>query len=109
MKGTIRWHILDDDGVEHELLIPGSYYVKDLPVRLLSPQHLAQVLKSTETIKDGTICYTVADRAVLEWFNRRYILSVPLTRQMSQSSAVHQGINVTKLSNLLYKPSRVNQ
>jgi hypothetical protein len=78
LKGTIKWHLLDDDGVEHELLIPNSYYAPDLPVRLLSPQHLAQVLKPSETIVDGTAATTYTDRVILEWFNRQYSLTVLL-------------------------------
>ena len=42
LKGTVRWHIEDDLGVSHELLIPNSYYHPHSPYKLLSPQHWAQ-------------------------------------------------------------------
>jgi len=72
LKGTIKWSIEDDDGVVHDLIIPGSYFIEELPVRLLSPQHLAQALKSSETTPDGTLSTTFSDRVQLEWFNRQY-------------------------------------
>jgi GAG-pre-integrase domain len=72
MQGTILWHILDDDGVQHEFRIPNSYYAPDLPIRLLSPQHLAQVLAPQETVHNGTVCSTFQDRVELQWFNRQH-------------------------------------
>ena len=72
MQGTILWRILDDDGVQHELRIPNSYYAPDLPIRLLSPQHLAQVLAPKETVHNGTVCSTFQDRVELQWFNRQH-------------------------------------
>jgi hypothetical protein len=71
-QGTILWHILDDDGVQHELRIPNSYYAPELPIHLLSPQHLAQVLATQETVHNDTVCSTFQDRVELQWFNRQH-------------------------------------
>ena len=43
MIGTIRWRLEDNSGQTHTVILPGSYYVKDSPACLLSPQHWAQV------------------------------------------------------------------
>ena len=81
LKGTVAWTIEDDDGMAHTLTIPNVYLVEDLPIRLLSPQHLAQVYKSQETIADGTFCTTLSDRIVLYWDNRRGKRTVKLNQQ----------------------------
>lgn len=80
LQGTILWSVLDDDGVQHELRIPNSYYAPDIPIRLLSPQHLAQVLAPSETVDGGTICSTLQDRVELQWFNRQHKLTVLLNQ-----------------------------
>ncbi|CAJ1936825.1 unnamed protein product, partial [Cylindrotheca closterium] len=45
MAGTLVWKWLDDDGKEHTFRIPNSFYVPSGKMRLLSPQHISQVLK----------------------------------------------------------------
>ena len=37
--GTLRWIWLDEMGQRHKFLIPNSYYVPSVGVRLLSPQY----------------------------------------------------------------------
>jgi hypothetical protein len=61
-KGTIQWTITDDQGQEHKVCIPNSYYVPDCNARLLSPQHWAQQLNDNYPKKDGTVCTTYHDR-----------------------------------------------
>jgi hypothetical protein len=36
-QGTLKWTFEDDEGVVDTFLIPDSYFVPDLQVRLLSP------------------------------------------------------------------------
>ncbi|CAJ1933458.1 unnamed protein product, partial [Cylindrotheca closterium] len=45
MAGTLVWKWLDDDRKEHTFRIPNSFYVPSDKMRLLSPQHISQVLK----------------------------------------------------------------
>ena len=52
--GTIKWKWLDDEGKEHKFIIPKSYYVPDGKVRLLSPQHWGQTMKTNEKSLLGT-------------------------------------------------------
>jgi hypothetical protein len=46
MSGTIRWKWLDNNGLEHEFDIPGSFYIPDGKCCLLSPQHWAKSQKN---------------------------------------------------------------
>lgn len=77
-RGTLRWHWLDDQGVRHRITIPNAYYVPALPIRLLSPQHLAQVLEVKEHMRDGTFGAMFAHRFELTWYNRQYKKTIPL-------------------------------
>ena len=79
-KGTVRWNIEDDQGVKHTLDIPDTFFIKELPIRLLSPQHLAQTLESGEVTKDGTICETFARKVVLKWKDRQNVRTVNLNQ-----------------------------
>jgi hypothetical protein len=38
VRGTVLWKIEDDNGVVHEKLFPGTLYIPDLKLCLLSPQ-----------------------------------------------------------------------
>ena len=40
--GMICWHIEDDMGRMHAIVINSTYLIPDAPARILSPQHLAQ-------------------------------------------------------------------
>jgi hypothetical protein len=70
--GTVRWKIEDDEGIPRTVDLPGTYLVKDLPLWLLAPQHLAQVQQKKEKTKDGTICVTIADRVVIRWNDKKF-------------------------------------
>ncbi|KAG7357919.1 integrase core domain containing protein [Nitzschia inconspicua] len=78
LRGTVAWHVADDDGVTRRLLIPNTYYIPGLPLRILSPQHLAQELRPHETRPDGTYLTCYSDRIQLTWLDRRFLLTVPL-------------------------------
>ena len=67
--GTIKWHIEDDIGVRHTLIIPNSYYAPQAKVRLLSPQHRAQA--HTGVDKNGGVgTMTTASTCTLFWNNK---------------------------------------
>jgi hypothetical protein len=42
-KGTVKWSYLNDDGCVHDQYIPNTYYNKESPYCLYSPQHVAQM------------------------------------------------------------------
>ena len=75
---TIVWRILDDNGCEHTIRLPNSLYVPEGGVRLLSPQHWAQVARDHRPLPRGTRCITYDDCIVLQWNQRKYTLTTPL-------------------------------
>ena len=72
--GTVRWYVVDDTGTRRLLQIPGTYYAPSIPDRLLSPQHLAQVLQDNE----GTGVEVGAKTCKLYWQRRQYQLTCRL-------------------------------
>jgi len=75
---TLKWTILDDNGVPRDLIIPNGYIVEELPIRLLSPQHLAQIYKAQHGTSSGTCCIQTDANAILVWDRQRYTKTVPL-------------------------------
>jgi hypothetical protein len=47
---TIQWSVINDDGDEVTIHLHNSLYVRDTPMCLLSPQHMAQ---NTNNVSDG--------------------------------------------------------
>ena len=45
--GTVKYDILDDDGIRRQLIIRNAYFVPDLSTRLISPQQV--VCKQSDT------------------------------------------------------------
>ena len=41
-RGTIKWHVEDDTGLVHVMIVRGAYLIPEAAMRILSPQHLAQ-------------------------------------------------------------------
>ena len=76
--GTVRWHIQDDDGKAHRFDLRNTYLVPDLPIRLLSPQHLAREMTQKHGDVDNTVCITYADRVILSWKGCKYKRTIPL-------------------------------
>jgi hypothetical protein len=81
MQGTMRLTIEDDKGVPHDIIVPGSYYVPDCPLRLLSPQHWAQKAKDNHPKPHGTWCATYDDEIVLEWHQRQHRRTIKLDQK----------------------------
>jgi GAG-pre-integrase domain len=76
--GTVRWMIQDDNGCTHRFDIPGTYLVPDLPIRLLSPQHVAKEMMKRDNQPDSMTCITYADRVLLSWHHGTYKCTIPL-------------------------------
>ena len=74
MTGTIRWRLEDNGGQTHTVILPGSYYVKESPACLLSPQHWAQVSDQP----DGVWCTTGHEDITLHWNGGRNQRTVKL-------------------------------
>jgi hypothetical protein len=71
--GTAKWLIVDDQGRKHKLLIPGTRFQKDLPFRLLSPQHVTQVYNDPQTS-----CLTLINKVIFEWGAGKWKRTLPL-------------------------------
>ena len=41
-RSTIKWHVEDDTGLVHIMIIRGAYLIPEAATSILSPQHLAQ-------------------------------------------------------------------
>jgi hypothetical protein len=89
--GTIRWIIENNDGIPHLELIPDTYYVPNLPVRLLAPQHWAQTNPDREAH-----CDTNAKQVVLECseYKRTVLLNRSNIAVLRSASGFHHARSV---------------
>jgi hypothetical protein len=80
-KGTVLWKIEDDSGVLHEKLFPGTLYIPELKLCLLSPQSWCQLADNNFPRRDGTWQYQTVDSFVMEWDQRKFRRTVPWDRR----------------------------
>jgi hypothetical protein len=73
--GTVKWPILDDQGVRHVLHIPDTYYVASCPMRLLSPQHYSQQIQDHR----GTYSTNYRDQVLFVFHNGQFRATMPLS------------------------------
>ena len=79
LEGTVRWRWEDDNGVVHTHDIPGTQYCPTLLFCLLSPQHLVRELQDNYPERRGTWLATYDDAFVLEWDQRQYRRTIPVS------------------------------
>ena len=77
-RGTIKWHVEDDTGLTHVMLIKGAYLIPEAATRIVSPQHLAQQAGDHFPKEEGTGALTTSKNIMLFWSQRRYTKTVPL-------------------------------
>ena len=77
-RGTLQFRIDDDDGVTHNITVPNSVHIPDLPMVLVSPQHWAQ---QTTDNTESTSC---ARHTVLSF--RGYKKTIPYSAQSNTPS-----------------------
>jgi hypothetical protein len=58
---TVRWTIADDQGLEHNILLPNTILDEKAKKRILSPQHWSQTTNDHYPTKYGTWCATLDD------------------------------------------------
>ncbi len=73
--GTVKWPILDDNGVRHILTIPDTYYVESCPMRLLSPQHYSQQIHDHR----GTFSTNYGDQVLFVFHKSKFRATMPLS------------------------------
>jgi Reverse transcriptase (RNA-dependent DNA polymerase) len=66
-RGTVRWSYLNDEGCVYDHYIPNTYYNKESPYCLLSPQHVAQMANDHYPDRNGTCITTYSDTLVMMW------------------------------------------
>ena len=75
--GTMKWSWEDDNGMKSTHLIPNSYYSKEWGVRLLSPQHFAQVASN----RNGTWGSRTTAKTITLMWGKQSVRTVPLDRR----------------------------
>ena len=77
-RGTLKWHVDDDSGLVHIMVIRGVYLIPDAAIRILSRQHLAQQADDHYPRDEGTSALTTSKNITLFWSQRRFTKTVPL-------------------------------
>ena len=76
--GTVHWTIDDDNGTPHTIHLPGTLYVPNAPICLLSPQHWSQHACDNYPTINGTWCATYAHSVILHWSQNLRQHTIPL-------------------------------
>ena len=77
-RGTLKWHVEDNNGLVHVMVIKGAYLIPDAATRILLPQHLAQQADDHYPKEEGTGALTTSKNIALFWSQRRFAKTVPL-------------------------------
>ena len=77
-KGTVKWHIEEDQGLVHVMVICGAYLIPDVPTWILSPQHLAQQVEDHYPMEEGTGALMTSKNITLFWAQWHFTKTVPL-------------------------------
>jgi hypothetical protein len=64
---TVGWNIQDDDSCTYQFNIAGTYLVKELPLRLFSPHHVAKEMIKKDTHTEGLTCIKHTNKVLLKW------------------------------------------
>ena len=77
-RGTIKWHLEDNNGLVHVMVITSAYFIPEASTRILSPQHLAQQADDHYPSEEGTGAITTSKNMTLFWSQQRFSKTVPL-------------------------------
>ena len=80
-KGTVAWHIQDDDGVVHKFEIKDCLYVPQLPCCLVSPQQIVQQAKDHFPSRNGTKGEVLDEASVLHWKQKKFKRTVQWSKR----------------------------
>ncbi len=67
LVGTVKWTIADDQGLEHDIILPNTILDEKAKRRILSPQHWSQTVNDHYPKRYGTLCTTLDDQILLMW------------------------------------------
>ena len=77
-RGTIKWHMEDNNGLVHVMVITGAYFIPEASTRIISPQHLAQQADDHYPSEEGTGALTTSKSIMIFWSQRHFSKTVPL-------------------------------
>ena len=77
-RGTLKWHVEDDNGLVHVMVIKGAYLIPEAATQILSLQHLAQQADDHYPKAEGTGALTTTKHIMLFWSQRRFTKTVRL-------------------------------
>ena len=77
-RGMIKWHLEDNNGLVHVMVITGAYLIPEASTRILSPQHLAQQADDHYPSEEGTGALTTSKSITRFWSQRHFSKTVPL-------------------------------
>ena len=77
-RGTLKWHVKDDNRLAHVMVIKGAYLIPDMATRILSSQHLAQQTDDHYPKEEGTGALTTSKNITLFWSQRHFAKTVTL-------------------------------
>jgi hypothetical protein len=87
-RGAVLWKIEDDDGVVHNLLFTGTFYIPELKMCMMLTQSWCQRANTNFPKRDGTWQYQMADSFVIEWNQRKFRRTVPWDRRTNKGAFV---------------------
>ena len=82
-RGTVLWKIEDDTGKVHSIRINGTYYMANVPNRILSPQHFAQAANDHQPQPEGTGSITNSKNITLFWGQQKYTKTILLDKSLN--------------------------
>ena len=77
-RGTLKWHVEDDHGLVHVMVIKDAYLIPDAATRILSPQHFAQQADDHYPMAEGTGASTTSKNITLFWSQSCFATTIPL-------------------------------
>ena len=77
-RGTIKWHVEDDSGLVHVMIVKGAYLIPEAATQILSLQHLAQQANDHDPKNEGTGALMTSKTHYGFWSQRRFTTTVPL-------------------------------
>ena len=77
-RGTLKWHVEDDSGLMHIMVIKGAYLIPETATWILLPQHLAQQADDHYPKNEGTGVLTTSKHIMLFLSQRWFTRTVPL-------------------------------
>ena len=75
---TVKWHIKDNNGLVHVMVIKGAYLIPEAATRILLPQHLVQQSQDHYPKGEGTGALMTSKNITFFWSQRHFAKTVPL-------------------------------